>query len=66
MCLPLPPPIPCATAFSAGFWRGEIANNGGPSRTNLRTALSVSESEILSLGPFVSKPPHYADLVRFS
>ena len=33
---------------------------------NLRTALTPSEPEILSLGPFVSKPPHFADLVRFS
>jgi hypothetical protein len=48
------------------FERAEIATNGGPSRENLRTAVSWSGPEILSLDPFVSKPPDYADLVWFS
>jgi acetyl-CoA C-acetyltransferase len=66
LAVPLPPPVLPRATFSAGFCRAEIANNGGHSRGNLRTAVSPSGLEILSLGPFVSKPPHFADLVRFS
>jgi len=33
---------------------------------NLRTATRRLSTEILSLGPFVSKPPDCADLVRNS
>jgi hypothetical protein len=64
--VPLPPPVLLRPTFSAGFQRTQNANNGGHSRVNLRTALSPSGAEILSLAPFVSKPPHFADLVRFS
>ena len=35
------------------------------SRNNLPTAPTCSTGEILSLGPFLSKPPHFAGLVRF-
>jgi hypothetical protein len=48
------------------FGHAKIANNGGHSRTNLRTALTVSEPEILSPSPVLSKPSDSADLVRFS
>jgi hypothetical protein len=51
---------------TVAFQARQIANNGGASRANLRTAVSPWVPEILSLGPFVSKPPHFADLVRFS
>jgi hypothetical protein len=56
----------CGGLSPPGFQRAQIANNGGLLRENLRTALTPSEAEILSLGPFLSKPSDFADLVRFS
>ena len=46
------------------FERAQKPNNGGPSRENLRTAMTPLRPEILSLRPFVSKAPDFADLVR--
>jgi hypothetical protein len=66
MPVPLAPPALLRPTFSARFQRTQNANNGRHSRVNLRTALNPSGPEILSLAPFVSKPPHFADLVRFS
>jgi hypothetical protein len=48
------------------FEHAQKVNNGGYSRANLRTALTRSEPETLSLGPFLSKPSDFADSVRFS
>ena len=48
-----------------GFQRAQNVNNGGHSPQNLRTALTSSVPEILSLGPFLSKPSDFRDLVRF-
>jgi hypothetical protein len=44
----------------------QIRNYRGPSHKDLRTAMRPSTPQILSLGPFVSKPPDSADLVRIS
>ena len=48
------------------FERAQKPNNGGPSCENLRTARQRLRPKILSLRPFVSKPPDFADLVRNS
>ena len=42
----------------------EKPKSHGLSYENLRTPLTRRRPEILSLGRFVSKPPHFADLVR--
>jgi hypothetical protein len=47
-----------------GFERAQTGNNGRHSREDLRTSLTPSGSEILSLGPFVSKPSDFAFSVR--
>jgi hypothetical protein len=47
----------------------ELASLGGfaeASRVHLRTGPRLPRLELLSLGPFVSQPPHFANLVRFS
>ena len=44
----------------------KIPNKHGPSRAKLCTAARRLRPEILSLGPFVSKAPDFADLVRNS
>jgi hypothetical protein len=62
----LPPPVLLRPTLSARFQRAQNVNNGGYSRKNLRTTLRWSEAEILSLGLVLSKPPHFALLVRFN
>jgi len=42
----------------------EKPSNGGNQHRTLRTSTHPGGLEILSLGPFVSKPPHFVDLVR--
>jgi hypothetical protein len=44
----------------------QIRNNRGPSHKDLRTARWWVRPDILSLGALVSKPPHFANLVRIS
>jgi hypothetical protein len=62
---PAPPVLPRPT-FSAGFRDRIEAQQPRASPENLRTTPRRLRSEILSLGPFVSKPPDCADSVRFS
>jgi hypothetical protein len=61
-----PPPVLLRATFFAGFLRIQNANNGGHSRQNLRTAVTRSEPESLSLGRLLSKAPDFADLVQLS
>lgn len=62
---PLPPPIHFYKVSPTRSGLAEIPHVCGHSRANLCTAVSRSEPEILSLGQFLSKPPDFADLVRF-
>lgn len=41
-------------------------NNHGPRENTFALRPTGQDREILSLRPFVSKPPHFADSVRFS
>jgi len=61
--VPFPPPVLPRLTVSVQFCRAEIANNQG-----FRAQNSALRRPALypSLGPFVSKPPHFANLVRFS
>jgi hypothetical protein len=46
------------------YKRAKIPNKHGPSHINLRTATQQRRPKILSLRPFFSKPPDFANLVQ--
>jgi hypothetical protein len=62
--VPLPPPTRPRPKFSVALQARKNPNKHGPSHINLRTATHRQRPKILSLRPFFSKPPDYADLVQ--
>ena len=64
MPVPLPPPACFFKVSRARSGHAKIPNIRGHSLANLRTAVSRSGADILSLRPFVSKTQDFARLVR--
>lgn len=62
--VPLPPPVLPRQTFSGRLRACQMPGGRGPSHKNLRTAVLPLKPQNLSLGPFVSKAPDFADLVQ--
>lgn len=63
--VPLPPPCRFCEASLSRSGHAEMPNVCGHPLANLRTAVSQSRTDILSLRPFLSEPQDFARLVRF-
>jgi hypothetical protein len=62
--VPLPPPTRPRPKFSVALKARKNPNKHGSSHVNLRTATQQRRPKILSLRPFFSKPPDFANLVQ--
>src|SRR4051794_18929147 len=62
----LPPPVLSKPKFSAQFRPAQMSKKRGLSRGNLRTKAGPARGRVVSARAFVSRPPHFRDLVRNS